>query len=236
MSDSRLRELERRWQRSNLLSDEVAYLTMKNRAGYLTTSKLKVARYCGHPAASLVRPEMYEWDMDDIGSREWVTDIASFESQAIPRICIALAADALWLFEGWSNNDARPRNTIEVARDLIMQPDEELLLVVQAASVVIPPEYGNDFAYNIDRLIRTAASVSATWCTSAQRSGSLPRVSLSDAQAIIAIWSSAMDHSSALDDANQVLSQIICDALIPWALEYREPLLDKIVEPREQFA
>lgn len=54
MSDSRLRELERRWKETGLVEDEAAFLLERVRVGELTADDLKRAAYCGHLPSSTV--------------------------------------------------------------------------------------------------------------------------------------------------------------------------------------
>ena len=51
MSDSELRDLERRFRESGSSSDETAWLSARVRSGDLARDRLKLAAYCGHPAA-----------------------------------------------------------------------------------------------------------------------------------------------------------------------------------------
>ena len=51
MSDSKLRELERRWRETKSVEDEAAYLRERVRVGDLTQERLELAAYCGHEGA-----------------------------------------------------------------------------------------------------------------------------------------------------------------------------------------
>ncbi len=51
MSDTKLRELERRWKETGTVADEAAYLLERVRAGNLTRERLELAAYCGHEGA-----------------------------------------------------------------------------------------------------------------------------------------------------------------------------------------
>ena len=51
MSDTRLRELERRWKETGSPDDEAAYLLERVRVGDLTQERLELAAYCGHEGA-----------------------------------------------------------------------------------------------------------------------------------------------------------------------------------------
>ncbi|MBL4850446.1 MAG: hypothetical protein JKY65_33430 [Planctomycetes bacterium] len=62
MSDSRLRELERRWKETGSVDDEAAWLRGRVNAGEFSAERLEVLARIGHPAASdgAVPPEV-EW-------------------------------------------------------------------------------------------------------------------------------------------------------------------------------
>ena len=51
MSDSKLRELERRWREKGSVEDEITYLRERLRVGELTRERLELAAYCGHEGA-----------------------------------------------------------------------------------------------------------------------------------------------------------------------------------------
>ena len=53
MTDTKLRELERRWKESGSPEDEAAYLLERVRVGDLEKEKLELAAYCGHEGARL---------------------------------------------------------------------------------------------------------------------------------------------------------------------------------------
>lgn len=56
MSDAALRELERVWRITHLVDDEAAYLRARLRTGNIGAEQLRLAAYCGHPAALRVAP------------------------------------------------------------------------------------------------------------------------------------------------------------------------------------
>ncbi|MBX3467761.1 MAG: hypothetical protein KF878_12830 [Planctomycetes bacterium] len=51
MSDTKLRDLERRWRETGSPDDEAAYLLERVRVGDLTQERLELAAYCGHEGA-----------------------------------------------------------------------------------------------------------------------------------------------------------------------------------------
>lgn len=57
MSDQGLRDLERRWQASGTVEDEVAYLEAWSRTGPAAALRVRVAAELGHPAALVATPD-----------------------------------------------------------------------------------------------------------------------------------------------------------------------------------
>lgn len=80
MSDSYLRELERRWRESGAAIDEAAYLAERVRAGDLDRDKLDLAAYLGHePAKQALNWESYpEPELMD-----WITGIVEYGESAV---------------------------------------------------------------------------------------------------------------------------------------------------------
>lgn len=56
MADSQVRDLERRWNESKSLTDEVLLLRARMRLGILTSDAVEIAAHCGHKAAVLLYP------------------------------------------------------------------------------------------------------------------------------------------------------------------------------------
>ncbi len=54
MSDTKLRDLERRWEETGSPDDEAAYLLERVRVGDLSRERLELAAYCGHEGARKV--------------------------------------------------------------------------------------------------------------------------------------------------------------------------------------
>ena len=72
MSDVRLRELERRFRATGSAEDEAAWLRARAQAGYLDQSKLALAAFLGHDAASIVCP-VHPPAPRDLG--DWVNEL-----------------------------------------------------------------------------------------------------------------------------------------------------------------
>jgi hypothetical protein len=67
MSDTKLRDLERRWRETGAVGDEAAYLLERVRVGDLSRQRLELAAYCGHDPLALNRslawppPSLLPW-------------------------------------------------------------------------------------------------------------------------------------------------------------------------------
>lgn len=99
MSDARLRELERRFQASGQLADEVAWLIERLRAGVLREERLRQAAHVGHAAARAVLgegsapplPASERWhDM-----HPWARAFRAWDRPAALRVALA-AVETAW--------------------------------------------------------------------------------------------------------------------------------------------
>lgn len=103
MTDSNLRELERRFRASGSVEEEAAWLRARVQAGELESGKLELAAFLGHQAAqealgddSPPPPPIDRWTGDTPGSvlGEWFTGLARHARPAVIRtqiaICLAL--------------------------------------------------------------------------------------------------------------------------------------------------
>ncbi|MBL4850106.1 MAG: hypothetical protein JKY65_31650 [Planctomycetes bacterium] len=68
MSDTRLRELEKRWIASGSVGDEAAWLNLRRQRGSLDPEQLDLSAYLGHPAARALLPDAgaFPDDLDDL--------------------------------------------------------------------------------------------------------------------------------------------------------------------------
>lgn len=57
MSDTRLRELERRWRETGAVEDEASFLVERVRSGEVTRERIELSAYCGYEAALRIVPE-----------------------------------------------------------------------------------------------------------------------------------------------------------------------------------
>ena len=80
MSDSRLRELERRFRKTGAVEDEAAYLLERVRVGDLAQEKLELAAYCGHEGARLASGQIGSETPD--GLEEWIRGLPADQAVA----------------------------------------------------------------------------------------------------------------------------------------------------------
>lgn len=90
MSDSSLREVERRFRASGSVEDEAAWLRARLQAGALEQSKLELAAYCGHPAALLA----LERKRESRPVEDWLADIPR-DREFLQRFVLAGGAASL---------------------------------------------------------------------------------------------------------------------------------------------
>ncbi|MCW8137456.1 MAG: hypothetical protein KIT58_00955 [Planctomycetota bacterium] len=86
MSDTRLRELERRWNETGSPDDEAAYLLERVRVGDLTQERLELAAYCGHEGARRLTSTTA---VDD--SEAWIAGLARFGHAVVVEAAIEAA-------------------------------------------------------------------------------------------------------------------------------------------------
>jgi hypothetical protein len=94
MADDRLRDLERRWKKTDRLEDEIPYLRERVRQGELAVSNLEIAALCGHPAAQIILNGEISADNRDL--QEWLQAIIQVSDDTFDimlRILLLLAVD-----------------------------------------------------------------------------------------------------------------------------------------------
>ncbi|MCW8137500.1 MAG: hypothetical protein KIT58_01180 [Planctomycetota bacterium] len=90
MSDTRLRELERRWKETGSPDDEAAYLQERVRVGDLTQERLELAAYCGHEGARRLVDVSHPTDI-----RDFVAGLARFGNDLLLSTLVVLARECL---------------------------------------------------------------------------------------------------------------------------------------------
>lgn len=107
MSDTKLRDLERRWKETGSVQDEAAYLLERMRAGDLSRERLDLAAYCGHEGARQAigdaSPPPLVGGTPESSERsvyEWAHGLARFGKEVLVR---AALAGALRIRDAWDN-------------------------------------------------------------------------------------------------------------------------------------
>lgn len=123
-TDSRIRELERKWKESGSVEDEAAYLLERVRVGDLEKEKLELAAWLGQPAAEVVvSAPPKQAPLDYSAGPNLVEDQLDEALQlwAVPDNVIALwtaecASKALPVLERELPREKRPRRAVEAAQ------------------------------------------------------------------------------------------------------------------------
>jgi hypothetical protein len=119
MSDSRVRDLERRWKETSSPADEAAHLLERVRVGNLTQERLELAADCGHEAAILAlgrRPDRYQASLDELAA-----SLMAVGTEACVRAGLALARKGL---PAWTTQtgDRRPQELLAACDAWIADP------------------------------------------------------------------------------------------------------------------
>jgi hypothetical protein len=145
-SDSKLRDLERRWRRTGSVEDEAAYLIERVRVGDLTQERLDLAAYCGHEAATRASSRRHKEpeDLRSFGGR-----VSDCGKQAC--VVLALAGTELmspfWAEEeisGGVPHDRRVDLSIEKARAWLASSVSEQRDRLSVEAAPIPGLEGSD--------------------------------------------------------------------------------------------
>lgn len=98
MTDTRLRELERRFRASGAVEDEAAWLAARVRAGELSRAALELAAWVAHPAAerALASPEL---DPDQVRARAFTRANQRFD--ASPGDALVMNLDPRGTLSNW---------------------------------------------------------------------------------------------------------------------------------------
>jgi len=141
--DSWLRELERRWQRSGALLDEVALLRGRVRAGELSPERLELAAFCGHAGAGAACSSASQVPERD--PQEALAALARWGKPAVVCVCVLAARTVLplWMSQGGLSY---PQRCLMAAEDWLASPSDSL--VAEAGRVAVEG----------DRSVRCSAS------------------------------------------------------------------------------
>jgi hypothetical protein len=230
VSDSRLRDLERRWKETGAAEDEAAFLLERLRVGDLTAERLELAAHCGHPAGQLAlgRPVQPRGPV-----REWATRFAELAGRSgAVRCLIALAHDL---------RQRLGRQRLEEDRAILFRGFGETLDAVET--------------WVIDPNTRTRGKVTKTHARARPPASILARSSADvllnllghslqravqavttgvDADLVMLVSSgvgSALSGERAGIEDGAVWTAI-CDEVAPWALGLGDPVSDRQRTPR----
>lgn len=126
MSDSKLRELERRWRDTGDVQDEAAWLKERVRVGDLSREVVELCALCGHEAALLVLPSPSA--LTRLGTRMWEAVAGKWLSEplrkvagheAAVRAAVAVARLVLPCAEELFPNDPRPSAALRAAESWV---------------------------------------------------------------------------------------------------------------------
>lgn len=127
MSDTKLRDLERRWRETGTVDDEAAYLLERVRVGDLTRERLDLAAYLGHRACRAVCTPRAASFWDRVGSHgvdPYFTQLDTWGGETRDRSNCALAHALLpfwvrqypgeqWLVQALRDEERRTRLRVD---------------------------------------------------------------------------------------------------------------------------
>lgn len=232
MTDSHLRELERRFKESGSVEDEVAYLLERVRLGELDRDMLELAAYCGHQASCQALGDQVPRMPEKL--KAWVEGLQVWNKETCVRAVIAVAQTCISIWAKRYPEENRPQRAIASAIAWAMCPCEgheraartarDAAVEARAAglteAVETDPELSS-WDEGVEARAADAAAGAAAWAALAAGSTS----------AAVAAGVAAVEVDAYAALANQV-KQAICNDLIPWALGYDDPLI-KIAEALE---
>jgi len=93
VTDSKLRELERRWKETGSVEDEARYLLERVRVGDLEREKLELAAYCGHEGAQAALG--CNGHVVPSNPHDWVHGLGAWGSEASTRAAVSMVLSVL---------------------------------------------------------------------------------------------------------------------------------------------
>lgn len=254
MTDSHLRELERRFRQTGSASDEAVWLRARVQAGDLSEDRLRLAAYVGSEGATqalLGDPTIQPSDLVD-----WVRGLEVFGMEPLARASVALAEHVLSAWARRYPGDDRPARAIEATREWILCPcsphSEAAFAALEAAdgaSDLVIAE-ATQIGWTDELSSAKEAAQAARYCGYSARPSRPPRpeecgppgsmTTDGDDAAECAVltltsldpeaWPSSMDRPAVRD-----LRMTVSAALQPWALGYSDPIRER-VEARQRGA
>jgi len=113
LTDSRLRELERRWKESGRVDDEAAYLLEKVRVGELAQEKLELAAYCYYQPAILALGDSAPCRHFDLLYH--VGELGRWGKETCVRAAVTAAQSVYATWSSYYPDDYRPRRATQSA-------------------------------------------------------------------------------------------------------------------------
>ena len=217
MTDTRLRELERRWKESGSVEDEAAWLMERFRSGELPLSMLEQAAYCEHPAAKRLIKTVEVSSPQDYAQRwahEWSFGLGRWEKQVVVRAAFAMAhhvAETCTKFR---------QQLIDAMSDWILCPCDDhigLLRIVRA----------NREDTELVCIVNSSFTVSAP--DSKEAATELSNAVFGLATRLDGIPSDTYpEEFEAQSHLFRQLQTVASQALIPWALGYSDPVRERV--------
>jgi hypothetical protein len=187
MSDTRLRELERRWKETGSPDDEAAYLKERVRVGDLTQERLELAAYCGHEGAR--RAVRGSLPGATTGAVEWTRHLGRWP-EAAAVAAVAAARMAVETVDLDDSSGARPEQilgAVRAAEAAVTQPTQESLGAARGAAEALPRGFTPEASRN--------ALLAARYCAQAAGRSDDPRA----AHQAVFHAAAALKDPSALD-------------------------------------
>lgn len=219
MSDERLRELERRWIETGSVEDETAYLLERVRVGDIDNSRLTLAAYLGSPVAIRVAGTSRENHPTDL--ELWIYSLHSWEKQVAVRVAIICAEVVIPIVAQALPSRANPQLLISVAKSWLQNQTKH----TQSRAYEIADDMG--------QLVQSLGQIppSTRYAVKTHMHAALA-ISAADA---VTTATQASQAALAAERANGFVNirQAIQESLIPWALGYSDPFLER-VEARQR--
>jgi len=228
MSDSELRELERRYRASGSVQAEAAWLRARVQAGELALDCLKLAALLGHEGAHGVLGEaapeptliLREWDhpVEFNTLFDMVRDCADCGCEALVRLIVALSRHLLPLFERERTADFGPRAAIEISERWLVEPDKVSLTMLRDAGWAAGASsddvvFEDSVAHQVAELAQRAAEAAQN-AHASDRERTLASAEDAALQAL---------HSLDPEEAVQLEAAVRAE-LVPWALGTLDPV------------
>ena len=215
MTDSHLRELERRFRASASVEDEAAWLRARVQAGELSQERLELAAYLGHPAAGAPpgNPDLTWTPENQAPTWRWAEGLARWGVEAQTRAAVAATRQALRFWEAGDPLDYRPHVAVELAERWILTPE----------------------AANLDAQLAQAHE-SADALSESPSAGSRGKVAWAAACCALCPFDTSHACCEAVYAADEVVDGVptrVRDELVPWALGYSDPVRER-VEARQR--